>query len=101
MSQQALGSRGSGSGLGRAVAGVVFADFIGVLLFTLPLIGGLLGLATMVAGGAAVAWLALEGHPRRRELTWRIGLGNAVCLVVVAIGLFVLALALLSSVQFG
>ena len=101
MSQHALRRESSGSGLGRAVAGVVFADFIGVLLFALPVIGGLLGLVTMVAGSAAIAWLALEDHPRRRELTWRIGVGNAGFLTVAAIGLFVLLFAVLSSVQFG
>lgn len=101
MSQQALGRKASAPGLGRALAGVVFADFIGVLLFALPAVGWVLGLVTMVAGSAVVAWLALEAHPRRRRLTLWIAVGNAACVTVAAIALFFLLFAVLSSVQFG
>ncbi len=101
MSEQVAVRKASGPGLGRAFAGVVFSDFIGVLLFAVPAIGWLLGLAVMFAISPLVAWLALEEHPRRRALTWRIGIGNGIALAVVAIALFLLAIYMLSTVQFG
>ena len=101
MSEQVVVRKASGPGRGRALAGVVFSDFIGLLLFALPEIGWLLGLAVMFAISPLVAWLALEGHPRRRPLTWRIGIGNAVVLTVAGIALFLLAMYMLSRVQFG
>lgn len=101
MSGQVLVTKASGSGLGRALAGVGFSDFIGVLLLAVPTVGWLLGLAVMFGGSPLVAWFALEDHPRRRALTWRIAIGNAVCVIVAAIALFLFAIYLLSTVQFG
>ena len=101
MSEQVIVRKDSGRVIGRAIAGVVFSDFIGVLLFALPEIGWLVGLAVMFTISPLVAWVALEDHPRRRALTWRIGIGNAVVLTVVAIALSLLAIFILSGVQFG
>jgi hypothetical protein len=101
MSEQIIARKASGPGLGKAIAGAVFADFIGVLLFAVPVVGWELGLITMVAGSPAIAWVALEGHPRRQSLTWRVGIANAVLLTVAAVGLVVAFIAMLSSVQFG
>ena len=101
MSEQVVVPKASGPGLRRALAGVAFSDFIGLLLFAIPVIGGLLGLAVMFTISPLVAWLALEGHPRRRTLTWQIGIGNAVAITVLAIGLSLLAIFILSGVQFG
>ncbi len=101
MSEQVVVQRASGPRLGRALAGVVFSDFVGLLLFAVPVIGWLLGLAVMFTISQLVAWLALEEHPRRRALTWRIGIGNALALIVAAIALSLLALYLLSGIQLG
>lgn len=101
MSQDVLASKAPGPGVGKAIAGVVFSDFIGVLLFALPAIGWFLGLVTMFAASPLVAWLALEEHPRRRALVWWIGVCNAALLIAAAIAVFVVAIFMLSGVQFG
>lgn len=93
--------KGGRHGLWPAVAGVVFCDFIGLLLFTVGDFGWIPGLMTMLLGAPCSAWISLEAHPRRRALTWRIGIGNALSLVVVAILLFAFALYMLSTVRFG
>ena len=101
MSVQVPATKTTGHGFGRALAGVVFTDFIGVLLFAVPEIGWFLGLVTMFTVSPLVAWLALEEHPRRRALTWQFGVCNALFLIVAVTALFLLAMYMLSQVQFG
>ena len=101
MSEQVHMSNTPRHGVGRAVAGVVFADFIGGLLFWLPSVGWLLGLATMFLGSPEVAWLSLECHPRRRAVALQIGISNAAILIAAGFGLFVLALAALDGLEMG
>ena len=101
MSEQILTRKASGPGLGKAIAGVVFSDFIGVLLFAVPTIGVVLGLITMLAVSPAVAWVALEDHPRRKTVTVQVGVFNAAALAVIGVGLIALFFAVMSSVQFG
>lgn len=100
MSGQVVAKAGR-RGVWPAVAAVVFCDFIGLLLFPVGGFGWIPGLATMLLGAPYSAWISLEAHPRRRALTWRIGIGNALILLVVAIVLFAFALYMLSTVQFG
>ena len=97
MSQQAH-TKFPGRDLRDALAGVIFCDFIGVLLFAVPGIGRVLGLGCMLAGTPFIAWMALEAHPKRGPLTAIIGVVNAVLVVVGAIALIAIAL---QSVQWG
>ena len=99
MSHQAL-VRTRARGIAVALAGVLFCDFIGVMLLSLGPFGWILGLGAMFVGSFYAAWMALEAHPRRRTLTLLIGIVNAVILVVLAI-LLVLALYGLSQAQWG
>lgn len=94
-------AKGDRRGLWPAVAGVVFCDFIGLLLFSVGGFGWIPGLATMLLGAPYSAWISLEAHPKRRALTWRIGVANALFLLVVTIVLFAFALYMLSTVQWG
>jgi hypothetical protein len=101
MSQQVQPGRtagGTGVALGGAIAGVVFCDFIGVLLFAVPTIGWVLGLACMFAGSPVIASLALEGRPNRGRITAIIGVANALIVIVAAVALIALAL---QSFQWG
>lgn len=100
MSDQVVAKTGR-RGMWPAIAGVVFCDFIGLLLFSLGDFGWILGLGTMLLGAPYSAWISLEAHPRRRALTWRIGIGNALFLLVAAAALFAFALYMLSTVQWG
>lgn len=90
-----------GRGFWVALGGVVFCDFIGVMLLSLGGPGWVLGLATMFLGAPYSAWMALEAHPDRRALSCRLGIANAVILVVLATVLFAFVLYMLSTVQWG
>lgn len=100
MSRQVL-AHAPGRDLWVALAGVVFCDFIGVLFLSLGGPGWVVGLAVMLLGGPYSAWLALEAHPRRRTLTRRIGIGNALVLVVAAIALVAFTVYMLLRVPWG
>jgi hypothetical protein len=98
MSQQVRPDMFATRGVGAALAGVVFCDFIGLLLFAVPVIGGPLACISMFGASTYVAWMTLEGRSNRGLLTTIIGVGNALFLVVGAITLLFIALA---NVSFG
>ncbi|HJR46075.1 MAG TPA: hypothetical protein VJ927_10770 [Actinomycetota bacterium] len=100
MAREAL-VRTPGRGVGVALAGVVFCDFVGLMLLSLGPFGWILGFAAMFAGSTYSAWMALDGHPKRRSLTVRIGIANAVVLVVIAASLFGLLVYAMSTAQWG
>lgn len=100
MSPQAP-ARTSKIGLGSAILGVIFCDFFGLLLFALPAIGWVIGLAAMVIGSPYLAWLVLEDHPNRRSLTKRIAVANATVIVLSAILMIAFLAYILSTAQWG
>lgn len=92
MSQQVRHDLHAPRGICAALGGVVFCDFIGLLLFAVPVVGGLLCIS-MLGASTYVAWTTLAGRSNRGLLTTIIGVGNALFLVVAAIAFLFIALA--------
>jgi hypothetical protein len=97
MSQQAH----SKPRVGVAILGMIFCDFLGVLVFGLPTIGWVAGLGVMFLGSPYVAWLALENHPRRAALTIRIAIVHTVVLLILITLAIAFLIYALSNVQWG